>query len=150
MTSPPPRPRIVNVAFWSWLVAAVLLLVGGILAFMTDFDFIRSRAPANVTDQVIRSYLTFYHGAAGLSIVLGVAIGYLAGRTRGGDNRFRRAAVALSLTVVVVLLLSILVVRLVLPLSFLAAIALLVGAVLVTRSQAAAWFDTVDAGGNGD
>ena len=125
-------------------MGAVLLILSGLWAFTTDFDALRSIAPSSVTDQQIRSFLTFYRGAAVLSIVLGVAVGYLAGRTRRGDNRFRRATVALSLTIVVILLLCILVLRLVLPLSIFAAIALMTAAVVATRSTAVAWFDAVE------
>lgn len=149
MTSADPRPRIVEVAFWSWLVAAVSLIVGGLLAVTTGFATIRDRVAASVTDDQIHSFLNLYRGTGAIAIVAGMAVGYLAGRTRRGDKRFHRASVALSLALVVLLVACALLLGFILPLTPLAVLALIVAAVLATRGSASAWFDTVDSGGDG-
>lgn len=122
MSAPLQRPRIVNIAFWCWLGAAVLLAALGLLLALNK---------ANVP--------IFLRGAGALFVVAGLALGYLAGRTRTGHTRFRRAAVALALIVVVLLALFILLggggVLWVLPM-----ILTLAGAVLVMRPSAQEWF----------
>ena len=77
--------------------------------------------------------------ALGLLVVAGLALGYLAGRTRTGHTRYRRAAVGLALALVVLLAMFILIggggVLWVLPM-----ILTLVGAILVMRPSAQEWF----------
>jgi hypothetical protein len=74
-----------------------------------------------------------------LAVVAGLALGYLAGRTRTGHTRYRRAAVGLALALVVLLAMFILIggggVLWVLPM-----ILTLVGAILVMRPSAQEWF----------
>jgi peptidoglycan/LPS O-acetylase OafA/YrhL len=122
MSAPLQRPRIVDAAFGCWLVAAILLAALGLLLALN-----RAHLPI------------FLRGAAVLFVVAGLALAYLAGRTRTGDTRYRRAAVALALALVVLLALFILVggggVLWVLPM-----ILTLVGAILVMRPSAQAWF----------
>lgn len=149
MTAAHPRPRIVNAAFWSWLAAAVLLILGGLLALTTRFDTVRHAANPGVTDEQIHSFLAFYRAAGAICILLGAAIGYLAGRTRSGDKRFRRAAIALSLAGAVVIAVGAFTQVVTLP-SLLAMIALIAGAGLLTRPSAAAWFDAVEEAGDGN
>ena len=76
---------------------------------------------------------------ASLFAVAGLALGYLAGRTRTGHAGFRRAAVGFALALVVVLALFILMsgggVLWVLPM-----ILTLAGAVLIMRPSAQEWF----------
>jgi uncharacterized membrane protein len=143
MTAAHPRPRIIDMAFWSWLAGAVLLILGGLLSVTTRFDTVRRAASASVTDDQIRSYLALYRGAGALCILLGVAIGYLAGKTRSGDKKFRRAAVALSLVGAVLIAVGAFAQIVTLP-SLLALIALIVGAGMVTRPVASAWFDAIE------
>ncbi len=149
MTAPHERPGIVDVAFWSWLAGAVLLIVGGAGPLLLSFDTVRRSAPGSMSDDALRSWLLLFKGAAVICILLGMAIGYLAGRTRRGDRRFQRAAVALSLAAVVLLAVGAFL-HLVTLLSLLAVIALIVGAGTVTRPAASAWFDAVEQpeGGN--
>jgi hypothetical protein len=122
MSAPVQRPRIVNAAFWCWLAAAVLLAALGLLLALNQ---------ANVP--------VFLRGAGTLFAVAGLALGYLAGRTRTGHTRFRRAAVGLALILVVLLAMFILIggggILWVLPM-----ILALVGAVLVMRPAAQEWF----------
>lgn len=147
MTTAPPRPRIVAAAFWCWIVAAVLLVSGGSLSATTSFSVARAQISTSVTDEQLRSFLTFYRGLGGICVLLGVAVGVLAFRTYRGDRRFRRAAVALSLAAVAVLLFCAVLVVPPHPFALVAAIALLVAAGLITRAPATAWFDAVQAGG---
>jgi hypothetical protein len=122
MSAPLQRPRIVDAAFWCWLAAAILLAALGLLLALNS---------ANIP--------VFLRGAATLFVVAGLALGYLAGRTRAGHSRYRRAAVALALAVVVLLAVFVLVggggVLWVLPM-----ILTLVGAILVMRPTAQVWF----------
>ncbi|MBB3747802.1 peptidoglycan/LPS O-acetylase OafA/YrhL [Mycolicibacterium sp. BK634] len=121
MTATQPRPRIVSIAFWCWLAAAILLMMGGLL-------LVFSQGPVPV----------FYRGVGGLWIVSGALLSYLAGRSRGGDTRFRRAAVALSIALAVLLaLFSVMTSGLV----WLVVLALVMtAAVLVMRPGAQQWY----------
>jgi peptidoglycan/LPS O-acetylase OafA/YrhL len=117
MTAPAPRPRVVTAAFWCWVVASVMLMVGGLIAASVGLP-------------------TPYRAAGVMTVVAGGAMAFLAGRVRSGDARFRRAAVALSLTIValVALVSAFGVVHIV---TLLAVFPLLAGAVLVTRQSGA-------------
>jgi len=121
MTAPQPRPRVVTAAFWCWVVASMLLIVGGMLA-------------ASVALPAV------YRGAGVVTALAGVGMAFLAGRSRRGDIRFRRAAVALSLTIVVLVAL-VAVFGVVHMLTLLAVIPLIAGTVLMTRPAAASSFD---------
>lgn len=80
---PSPRPLRATIAFSCWLAASVLLIVGGLIAASVSW-------PGTVN--------TFYRGSGVLTVIIGAAMAFLAGRSRGGDPRFRRAAMALALT----------------------------------------------------
>jgi hypothetical protein len=122
MSAPvPERPRIVDAVFWLWLLAAVSLVVLGMLMALT-----RGNLPP------------VFRGAGILFAVAGLALGYLAGRTRTGDARMRRAAVGLSLALVVLLALFTLMTGGVLWL--IPMILAMVGAVLIMRPSAEDWF----------
>jgi hypothetical protein len=122
MSAPLSRPHVVDAAFWCWLVAAILLVTLGLLLALNQANL-----PA------------FLRGAGALLAATGLALGYLAGRSRAGHARFRRAAVGLALALVVVLALFILTggggVLWVLPM-----ILTMVGAVLIMRPSAQEWF----------
>jgi hypothetical protein len=121
MTAPQPRPRVVTAAFWCWLGASMLLIVGGLMAASVSIP--------NV-----------YRGIGVLTALAGAGMAYVAGRTRSGDTRFRRAAVALSLTIVVLVAL-VAVFGVVHVLTLLAVIPLIAGTVLMTRPAVASWAD---------
>lgn len=116
------RPRLVTVAYLVWALAAVLLIANGLFF-------------------ALESGITFYQAAGVLWVLAGIGLGYLAGRTRLGDSRFRRAGVALSLALVV--LLAIFAVLSQALGSLLIMILLLIGAVLLVRPSAQEWFDEV-------
>jgi hypothetical protein len=117
-----PRPRIVDVTFWIWVLAAILLVLSGLL-----LAFSRGDLPALV------------RGAGALFAVAGLALAYLAGRTRVGHARFRRAAVGLALALAAVLALFSLVSRGVIWLLIM--VLVMIGAVLIMRPSARAWYD---------
>ena len=87
MTAPQSRPRVVTAAFWCWLVASILLIVGGLIAASVALPGI-------------------YRGAGVITALAGAGMAFLAGRSRSGDTRYRRAAVALSLAIVVLVALA--------------------------------------------
>ncbi len=119
MTAPPPRPRVVTAAFWCWVVAAILLIVGGLIAASVSLPAV-------------------YRAAGVMTALAGAGMSFLAGRSRTGDTRFRRAAVALSLAIVVLVAL-LAVFGVVHVLTLLAVIPLIAGAVLMTRPAASSW-----------
>lgn len=122
MSAPvPARPLIVEAVFWLWLVAAISLVVLGMLMALT-----RGNLPP------------VYRGAGILFAVAGLGLGYLAGRTRTGNARMRRAGVGLGLALVVLLALFTLMTGGVLWL--IPMILAMVGAVLVMRPAAQDWF----------
>ncbi len=79
-----------------------------------------------------------FRGAGAITALAGAGMAFLAGRSRGGDTRFRRAALALSLTIVVLVAL-LAVFGVVHVLTLLAVLPLIAGAVLMTRPAAASW-----------
>jgi hypothetical protein len=123
--TPSARPRSVTAAFWLWLASVVLLVFDG-LVVLTYGQYV---GPA-----------IFPRVSGGIVLVAGVALGYLAGRSRAGDWRYARAAVALSLGLVVFL--SIMLVTKTLGLILAPVVLfLVVAAGLVVRSPTAtAWF----------
>ncbi|WP_099038156.1 hypothetical protein [Mycobacterium neglectum] len=122
MTAPQSRPRVVSAGFWCWAAASVLLVAFGLLlAFSPE------------------SLPTLFRGMGALFAASGLGLGFLAGRARLGDASFRRAAIALSLAVVVILALFALYSRG--PVWLLIMILTMVGAVLMMRPPAQQWFD---------
>jgi peptidoglycan/LPS O-acetylase OafA/YrhL len=116
MTAPPSRPRVVTAAFWCWVAASIMLIVGGLIAASVDLPAV-------------------YRGGGVVTALAGAGMAFLAGRSRSGDTRFRRAAVALSLAIVVLVAL-VSVFGIVHMLTLLAVIPLIAGAVLITRPAA--------------
>src|SRR3954471_6646465 len=123
MTTAPSRPRIVTAAFWSWMVAAVLLVTCGLVLVVSAHG------------------LAFYVGFGVIFLLAGVVMVFLTARARLGDKRFIRAAVALSLAAVV-LLVGFLAISGALFVA-LVGVLLMIGAFAATRPSATAWFDAV-------
>jgi hypothetical protein len=115
-------------AFWAWSAAAVLLLADGLWL-------------------VWSATLLFFRGGGAIFVIAGLAVAYMASRTRQGDKRFQRALVALSTALVPLLLLFIFAGGPLLG-AFVAAL-LITAMVLATRQTASEWFDAVDSGGDG-
>jgi len=118
MTAPQSRPRVVTAAFWCWVAAAFLLMLGGLIA-----------ASLNVP--------VVFRGAGVIFALAGGALAFLAGRSRGGDTRFRRAALALALAIVVLIALAALF-HLANGITLLAVFPVVAGIVLITRPSATA------------
>lgn len=122
MSAPvPARPRVVEVAFYLWLLAAISLVVLGMLVAFTKGDV----PPV-------------FRGVGVLFAVSGLALGFLAGRSRDGNPRMRRAGVGLALALVVVLVLFTLLTRGVLWL--IPMVLTMAGAMLIMRPSAEVWF----------
>jgi len=119
MTAPQSRPRAVTAAFWCWVAAAILLIVGGLIA-------------ASVS-----ALPTVYRGGGIITVLAGAGIAYLAGRSRNEDTRYRRAAIALSLVIVVLVAIGSVLGFTLHVLTLLAVLPLIAGAVLMTRPAAA-------------
>jgi hypothetical protein len=126
MTHPSPTatpPRVVTAAFWLLLAAGFALVAAGALVAIPSAD-----GPVS------------FRAAGALFAVAGAALVFLAGRARRGDVRFRDAVVALALALVAFLALcSLLRGGLVWPLIM---VLILVGASLLMRPSASAWFDS--------
>jgi CDP-diglyceride synthetase len=115
MAGPPSRPRVVTAAFWCWVVASTLLIVGGLIAAS------------------VAALPTVYRGGGVITVLAGVGMAFLAGRTRSADTRYRRAAVTLSLAIVVLVATVSVLGGVVHVLTLLAVIPLVAGVVLITR-----------------
>jgi hypothetical protein len=118
------RPTTVSVAFYSWIVGAVLLTATGLLLLTWP--------PAA------------YKLVGVLLPIIGLAIGYLAGRTRKRHAGFARAALALAMATVVFLALVLLFLPLpvgVVGVLGLAVIALITGSALNQRPASVQWYN---------
>ncbi|MDX1883448.1 hypothetical protein [Mycolicibacterium sp. 120270] len=122
MSAPvPARPRVVSAAFWCWEAAALLLLVGGLIAATVNLPAI-------------------YRGAGALTALAGAGMAYLAGRMRTGDSRFKRAGLALALAIVVLVALAS-VIGVIHILTLIAVVPLIAGIILLTRPAATAFYE---------
>jgi hypothetical protein len=121
MTAPEQRPRAVTAAFWCWVVASVLLILGGLIVASASLP-------------------PLSRGGGVITGLAGAGMAFLAGRSRTGDTRFRRAAVALSLAIVVLMPLVVMF-GVVHVLTLLGVLLLIAGTVLITRPVVASWFE---------
>jgi NAD/NADP transhydrogenase beta subunit len=140
------RPRLVDAAFWCFVGGAVIMIVGGLLAATATYDAARAAIPSEMSDDRVRSYLTVYR-LTGIGAVLAAgALAFLAGRARRGDGRFRFALLGMAFALVAVVLLMATRVGVAQPLILLGLLPVLVGAALMTRPAARAWYDQVGGG----
>ena len=123
--TPTTRPRAVNVAFGCWVAADILTAAFGLL-------MISMLTP------------TFLRAVGGLLVVVGVAHGFLAGRTRTGNKRFAYAGVALALATVAFLAVLLLFGASIIGIAIVAVIMILLitGSALIQGKPAQAWFDS--------
>jgi hypothetical protein len=141
---PLSRPRFVDVAFWLLAVGAVVLIGGGMLAATVSFDAARGEIDSTVSDEQVRQYLLLYRGMGIGSVLSGAGLAFLAGRTRGGDARFRRATVGLGLAITVLLAVLAFVFGIAQPITLAAVLPIMAGVVLLTRPASSAWFTPKD------
>jgi hypothetical protein len=118
MTAPQSRPRAVTAAFWCWVVASIMLIVGGLIA-------------ATVT-----ALPAVYREGGVITALAGAGMAFLAGRSRSEDTRYRRAATVLSLVIVVLVAIVAVLGGAVHVLTLLAVLPLIAGTVLITRPAA--------------
>lgn len=122
------------------------MIVGGLLAATATFDAARAAIPSEMSDDRVRSYLTVYR-MTGIGAVLAAgALAFLAGRARRGDGRFRFALLGMAFALVAVVLLMAIGVGVAQPRILLGLLPVLVGAALMTRPAARAWYDQVGGG----
>lgn len=138
------RPRLVDAAFWCFIGGAVIMIVGGLLAATATYDAARAAIPAQMSDDRVRTYLTVYRLTGIGAVVAAGALAFLAGRARRGDGRFRFALLGMAFALVAVVLLMAVGVGVAQPLILLGLLPVLVGAALMTRPAARAWYDRAD------
>jgi hypothetical protein len=136
----PPRPRIVEVAFWVLIAGAVVLIGGGLIAATVSFDTARAAVSSQMSDDRLRDYLTLYRGIGIGSVLAGGALAFLAGRARKGHVQFRRATIGLAMAIVVVLMLLAAGAGVGQPVILLSILPIVTGAVLLTRRGASDWY----------
>ncbi|MEV3901903.1 hypothetical protein AB0K11_06215 [Mycobacterium sp. NPDC050551] len=141
---PLSRPRVVDVAFWLLVVGAVVLIGGGMLAATVSFDAARDAIDPAVSDEQVRQYLLLYRGMGIGSVLSGAAMAFLAGRTRGGDPRFRRATIGLGLAITLILAVLAFVFGISQPITLAGVLPIVAGVVLLTRPASSAWFTAKD------
>lgn len=134
------RPRLVDVAYWLWVVCAALLVLFGLLALTASGDAVREQLLANgAKPDGVDALVSLLRGSGGLAVAVGLGTGFLAGPVRAGHPGFRRAEVALTGVYAVIQLLSMAVGVGQLP-TLLTALGMLAAAVLVYLPSARGWF----------
>jgi hypothetical protein len=124
MTAPQQRPRVVTAAFWCWVAASVLLVAGGLIVAAASLP-------------------PLSRGGGVITALAGAGMAFVAGRSRTGDSRFRRAGVALALAIIVLMPLVVMF-GVVHVLTLLAILLLIAGTVLITRPSASSTADQGD------
>jgi uncharacterized membrane protein HdeD (DUF308 family) len=140
MTARNARPGVVEAAYWSWVVAGALLIVGGFVTLTASFNSLRAVAAKTISDEEIRQVVNFDRAAGSVWVVAGAAVAYYAFRVRKGDMRSRRVALIFSIVLAVLLAVFALSST---GMIWLAIIVLLItAATLVMRPAARKWCDT--------
>ena len=139
MSATESRPAAVTAAFWVLVVGAVLLMAGGLMAATVSFDSLRQAAPPTVSDDAVRSYARLYRGAGILFSVAAAALAAFAVRARDGDPRFRRSAMTLGLTIVVLVGLAAVFAGTHI-LALLSLVPIVVGTLLLSRPAVVDWY----------
>ena len=110
------------------------------MAITLGYDVLREALPSSFSDEAVRRLLVFRRGAGVLCVVTGVALAFLAGRTRNGDVRYRRATLGLGL--VTILLVGIMQVFVNIGLiALLSLLPIIVGTLLLSRPQVVQYFN---------
>lgn len=138
MSTTESRPAAMTAAFWALVVGAVLLMAGGLMAATVSFDSLRQAAPPAVTDDSLRNLLRLNRGVGVLFAIGGAALAWMAARARNRDLRFRRATMALALTIVVLVAVASVYAGHILAL--LSVMPIVVGTLLLSRPNVVDWF----------
>ena len=139
MTVSDVRPGVVTGAVWALLIGGVMLAAGGLITAGVSFDTLRQVASASVPDESIRASLWLYRGVGILFTAAAAALILLAVRAGRREIRFRRATVALGMTVtLVVVLISAVVGTHILAL--LSLVPIVIGTWLISRPAAVQWY----------
>lgn len=139
MTSSQNRPKVVDAATWSMFVGAIMLIAGGALAAAVDGDAIRSAAVGVLAPDQAETLVLAHRIGGVLVVAAGLGIGFLSAQARRGDERYRRSGVVLSVSTVF----AVLVITVFLGshlLTILGMLPVIVGALMLTRPSARAWF----------
>jgi hypothetical protein len=138
MSETESRPSAVTTACWLLVIGAVLLIAGGLLASLASFDTLRKAQPPTVPDESVHHLVTMNRGIGILFVLAGVGLVWLAARARRRDLRFRRAAMALALTIIV--LVSVASVFAGHILALLSLVPIIVGTLLMSRTGVLDWY----------
>ncbi|MFC7449316.1 hypothetical protein [Rhodococcus daqingensis] len=134
------RPRSVDAAYWLWLVCAALLVLFGLLALTSPGTAIREQlVERGANPDSVDAFIVLLRGSGAVALLTGLGVGLMAGPTRAGDPRFRRAVVALSV-VFGVLQLGLMAIGLGQAPVLVVAVLALVASALVYLRSAAEWF----------
>lgn len=139
MTVSDVRPGVVTGAVWALLIGGVMLAAGGLITAGVSFDTLRQVASASVPDESIRASLWLYRGVGILFTAAAAALILLAVRAGRREIRFRRATVALGMTVILVVVLISAVVGTHI-LALLSLVPIVVGTWLLSRPAAVQWY----------
>ncbi len=138
MSETESRPSAVTTACWLLVIGAVLLIAGGLLASLASFDTLRKAQPPTVPDESVHHLVTMNRGSGILFVLAGVGLVWLAARARHRDLRYRRAAMALALTIIV--LVSVASVFAGHILALLSLVPIIVGTLLMSRTGVLDWY----------
>ena len=138
MSETESRPSAVTTACWLLVIGAVLLIAGGLLASLASFDTLRKAQPPPVPDESVHHLVTMNRGIGILFVLAGVGLVWLAARARRRDLRYRRAAMALALTIIV--LVSVASVFAGHILALLSLVPIIVGTLLMSRTGVLDWY----------
>ena len=138
MTETEHRPSVVTTACWLLVVGAVLLIAGGLITATVSFDTLRKAQPPTVTDESVGHLLTMSRGVGVLFALAGIALVWLAQRARQRDLRFRRAVIALALSIIVLVALASVYAGHILAL--LSLLPIIVGTLLLSRPAVLDWY----------
>jgi hypothetical protein len=119
-------PQTVEIAFWCWLLAAALMVIGGLMAVMTGAQDMPDKFPgASLSEDEARSLVAVYRGAGVLFVACGLGVGYFGFRIRTRRERFRRLAVGLSFAILLLVVMLGLMGGILMPLTIFTLIALI-------------------------
>ena len=127
-------PRVVSVAYWLWVLSAAVMVLLGLLALTTSSDAIDEQLGSDA-----ESLVGLLRGIGAVTLLFGLAIGFLAAPMRAGNIRIRNVVVALS-TVYAVAAIVLAAIGVIAPVLLVLPVLLVVAGVLVCREGARGWF----------